>query len=211
MMRKWVLMMMTALLLSAAALHNKVEAASLKIGAQGDAVKDLQYRLAILNYYTNPIVPTYDNNTAAAVKKFQKGAGLAADGVAGQLTIHALHKVSASKADVTKIARVIYAEGRGEPYQGQIAIGAVIMNRVKAPSFPKTVNDVIFAPNAFSVVAGGQYWLIPDNTAIKAAKAAATGSDPSKDAFYFYNGSATSDWMLSRPVTVKIGHHVFAK
>jgi N-acetylmuramoyl-L-alanine amidase len=144
--------------------------------------------------------------------KFQKNAGLSADGVAGSMTMRALKKVSASKKEVAKLARVIYSEARGESYRGQVAVGAVIMNRVHSPQFPDTVHNVIFEPNAFSVVSNGQYWLIPDDTAFKAAKAAATGSDPTNNAVYFYNASQTeSAFMRSLTVTARIGNHVFAK
>lgn len=212
MFKKLSILFTLAMILTSITLHKPAEAASLKQGSTGTAVTDLQYRLAILGYYGYKIVPYYGSVTTNAVMKFQKNAGLSADGIAGSRTMHALKKVSASKKEVSQLARVIYAEARGESYTGQVAVGAVIMNRVQSSVFPNSVNGVIFEPNAFSVVNNGQYWLMPNATAFKAAKAAATGSDPSKGALYFYAKSeAGSAWTKSLHVTVKIGNHVFAK
>ncbi|GAB4270660.1 cell wall hydrolase [Thermincola ferriacetica] len=119
---------------------------------------------------------------------------------------------SASRSDLDLLARVVYAEARGEPYEGQVAIAAVILNRVKSPNFPNSIAGVIYEPLAFSCVADGQINLRPDQTAYKAAQDALSGWDPTGGALYYWNPStATSKWVWSRIITKKIGNHVFAK
>lgn len=117
-----------------------------------------------------------------------------------------------SRSDIYLLAKLIYAEARGEPYEGQVAVGAVVLNRVKSPDFPNTVAGVIYQPLAFTAVSDGQIYLEPDSTALKAAEDAASGWDPSGGALYYYNPAmAQSKWIWSRPVIKKIGNHVFAK
>lgn len=120
--------------------------------------------------------------------------------------------VSFTQEDIDLIARVIYAEARGESYKGQLAVGAVLVNRVKHPEFPNTVQGVVFQPLAFESVADGQIWLTPNATAYKAAYAAADGQDPTYGALFFYNPTKVSpnNWIWSRKVTIKIGNHSFA-
>ncbi|MBM7563176.1 cell wall hydrolase [Paenibacillus sacheonensis] len=184
---------------------------TLKSGSQGGDVADLQFRLQTLGYFKGTITTTYGLITRTAVTKFQKEHGLAADGIAGPATWSKLKKLTVNKPELSKLARIIYSEARGEVYKGQVAVGAVVMNRLQSPLFPKTLTDVIMAPLAFSAVADGQYWLLPNNSAFLAAKDAVRGWDPTKNAVYYYNPTtAKSKWILSRKITTKIGNHVFA-
>ena len=112
--------------------------------------------------------------------------------------------------DVYLLAHIIYGEGRGEPYKGQVAIGAVVLNRVKSASFPNTIAGVIYQRGAFDAVSDGQVNLAPDANAVKAARDALNGWDPTNGCLYYYNpATATSKWMLSRPVLLRIGNHAF--
>lgn len=193
-------------------LGSTAAAASMTVGSKGTQVEDLQQRLYMLGYYKGSITSYYGGSTKTAVGAFQKGAGLKSDGIAGSLTLHALHKVTVNRSDLSRIARVVYSEARGESYKGKVAVAAVVLNRTKAPAFPSSVRNVIFAPNAFSSVSNGQFWLTPDASSLQAAKDAAKRRDPSNGALYFYNPAATtSTWFDSRKVTAKIGNHVFTK
>ncbi|AZR72627.1 cell wall hydrolase [Anoxybacter fermentans] len=118
-----------------------------------------------------------------------------------------------TKEDLEWLARVIYAEARGEPYEGQVAVGAVVLNRVKSHQFPNTIREVIFQPGQFSSVANGQIYLTPNATAYKAARDALKGKDPTFGALYFYNPKTAKnlDWFRTLKITVKIGNHVFAR
>lgn len=120
---------------------------------------------------------------------------------------------SSSGEDLELLARVIHAEARGEPYNGQVAVGAVVLNRVASNQFPNTVREVIYAPNQFTSVSDGQINLTPNETSYQAAKDALAGKDPSKGALFFYNPKTarTLSWLQTRPTTVQIGNHVFAK
>lgn len=137
----------------------------LKQGSVNNDVADLQFRLQTLGYYKDKISTTYGMTTRSAVINFQKANGIKADGIAGPQTWTKLKKLSVNKPELSKLARIIYSEARGEVYKGQVAVGAVVMNRLKSPLFPKSVTDIIFEPLAFTAVADGQYWLIPNNTA----------------------------------------------
>ncbi|HEX2953125.1 MAG TPA: cell wall hydrolase [Bacillota bacterium] len=113
--------------------------------------------------------------------------------------------------DAYLLARVIHAEGRGEPFEGQVAIGAVLLNRLRDPRFPKSLQQIIFKQGEFCTVRDGQIWLPPNDESIRAAKLAIQGWDPTGGALYFYNpAKTTSKWIWSRPVTNHIGQHVFA-
>ncbi|SDW12111.1 cell wall hydrolase [Paenibacillus sp. CF384] len=186
-------------------------APTLKAGSQGGDVSDLQFRLQSLGYYKDKITTTYGMSTRNAVSNFQRANGLTHDGIAGPRTWAKLKKLSVNKPELSKLARIIYSEARGEVYKGQVAVGAVVMNRLKSPLFPKNLTEVIMQPYAFTAVADGQYWLLPNNTAFLAAKDAVRGWDPTKEALYYYNPiTAKSKWILTRKVTTKIGSHVFA-
>lgn len=115
-----------------------------------------------------------------------------------------------SQNDIQLMANAVYGEARGEPYEGQVAVASVILNRVESPTFPNTVAGVIFEPRAFTAVADGQIWLTPNETAKKAVLDAINGWDPTGEAIYYFNpDTATSSWIWSRPQIKKIGRHIF--
>ena len=191
----------------------EAEAASLKMGSSGSTVRELQTRLKNWGYYTGSVDGIYGPKTRAAVIKFQQKNNLVADGIVGSKTAAALGMslTSQTSSDLYLLAKCIYAEARGEPYAGQVAVGAVILNRVKSSSFPNTISGVIYQPYAFTAVADGQINLEPNDTAYNAARDALNGWDPSYGALYYYNPStATSSWIWSRTVLVTIGKHKFA-
>ncbi len=201
-----------------------VAVAVISQGSRGETVKLIQQKLKRWGYYNGAIDGIYGSATKKAVKYFQSKNGLTADGIVGNKTLAALgislsgssqtssSGTSYSNTDVTLLARLIYGEARGENFTGQVAVGAVVMNRVKSSSFPNTISGVIYQPYAFTAVADGQINLSPDATAIKAAKQAMNGYDPTYGAIYYYNPAiATSTWIFSRKTTITIGNHVFAK
>ncbi len=203
-------------------------AAVLKQGSSGDTVKELQRRLKRWGYYSGSVDGVFGAATKKAVVAFQKKNGLTADGVVGKATFAALGMNSAysiiagqsqgaesvggfTSSDVYLLAKTIHAEGRGEPYTGQVAIGAVILNRVRDNGFPNTVSGVVYQKGAFTAVDDGQINLEPNETAMKAAKDAIGGWDPSGGALYYYNPAiATSAWIFNRETVTVIGKHVFA-
>lgn len=184
---------------------------SLSVGSSGDQVVDLQERLRMLGYLSSAADGKFGSGTKSAVKHFQKNALVAQTGVAGPTTLHALHKVTVSRKELGMLARIVYAEAGGESFNGQIAVAAVVLNRVDSPNFPDTIEKVIFAPGAFTTVAGGQYWKLPNDESFKAAIQAAKGIDPSNGALYFSSAAADSEWFQSRTKTASIGGHIFAK
>lgn len=199
--------------------NNKVQALS-KYGSQGEEVKQIQTKLKRWGYYNGSIDGIYGSKTLAAVKSFQKKNGLTVDGIAGTKTLNAMGITSSSNSssttsnssNVNLLAHLIYGEARGEPYIGQVAVGAVIMNRVKSSSFPNTIAGVIYQKGAFDAVTDGQINMSPDSTAKKAAQDAINGWDPSYGAIYYFNPTtATNKWIWSRPLTVTIGKHRFCK
>ena len=198
---------------------NSAYAAVYKQGSTGSTVKTIQQKLKNWGYYTGAVDGIYGAKTKAAVKYFQQKNGLVADGIVGAKTLAALGISSSSGAtssysdtDINLLARLIYGEARGESYVGQVAVGAVVMNRIKSSSFPNTMAGVIYQSYAFTAVADGQINLTPDANAKKAAQDAMNGWDPTYGAIYYYNPkTATSQWIFSRQTTVTIGNHVFAK
>ncbi|WP_424768921.1 spore cortex-lytic enzyme [Paenibacillus sp. sgz302251] len=185
--------------------------ATLKLGSQGSDVPDLQYRLKTMGYFDTDVTTYFGQATLDSLRKFQKEYGLTVDGIAGKQTWTALKKFSVNKAELDLLARIIHAEARGESYKGQVAVGAVVMNRLASPSFPDTVRGVIEEPRAFTAVDDGQYQLKPNATAYKAAMDAVRGYDPTNGAIYYFNpDTATSAWIWTRQQTGKIGRHVFA-
>ena len=115
-----------------------------------------------------------------------------------------------SERDVQLLANAVYGEARGEPYEGQVAVAAVILNRVEHADFPNTVSGVVFQPLAFTAVADGQIWLTPNERAKEAVIDAINGWDPTENAIYYFNpATATSKWIWSRPQIKKIGQHIF--
>lgn len=191
-----------------------------KYGSRGNEVKQIQTKLKRWGYYNGNIDGIYGSQTVSAVKWFQSKNGLKADGIAGPKTLAAMGITStgnntggtASNADLNLLAHLVYAEARGEPYTGQVAVAAVVLNRVKNPSFPNSVAGVIYQRGAFSVVSDGQINLTPNQTAISAARDALNGWDPTYGAIYYFNpNTATNGWIWSRPVTVVIGNHRFCR
>lgn len=204
-------------------------AAVLRQGAKGGEVKEVQRRLKQWGYYNGSVDGVFGSGTRAAVIKFQKKNGLTADGVVGAATYKALGMNSSyqilagkgqntaqstggfSSSEVYLLAKTIYAEGRGEPYTGQVAIGAVVLNRVRSNQFPNTISGVVYQKHAFTAVSDGQINLTPNETAMKAARDAINGWDPTGGALYYYNPAvATSSWIFDRKTVTVIGKHVFA-
>ena len=187
-----------------------------KIGSQGEEVRQIQTKLTELGYFTSKIDGIYGEKTKAAVTRFQRDNGLTADGIAGTKTLSALGITSSggtggfSSSDINLLARIISAESRGEPYEGQVAVGAVILNRVEHPSFPNTLAGVIYQPGAFSAIDDGQFNEPVADSAYRAARDAINGWDPSGGAIYYYNPDrSTNKWIFSRPVITVIGKHRF--
>ncbi len=179
--------------------------------------RTVQTKLKRWGYYTGSVDGIYGSKTKQAVKDFQRKNGLAVDGIVGPKTAAALgmtlssSKTTQSSNDLYLLAKCVYAESRGEPYTGQVAVAAVILNRVKSPSFPNTISGVIYQPYAFTAVSDGQINLTPNSTAYKAAQDALNGWDPTYGCLYYYNpATATSSWIWSRKTVVTIGKHVFA-
>ena len=198
---------------------NSSEALS-KYGSRGEEVRQIQTKLKRWGYYYGNIDGIYGSQTLSAVKWFQSKNGLTVDGIAGPKTLAAMGITStnntsggtASNADLNLLARLVYAEARGEPYTGQVAVASVVLNRVKSSSFPNSVAGVIYQSGAFSVVNDGQINLTPNQTAYSAARDALNGWDPTYGAIYYFNpNTATNGWIWSRPVTVVIGNHRFCK
>lgn len=182
--------------------------------------RTIQTKLKRWGYYTGNVDGIYGRLTKEAVKYFQRKNGLSVDGIVGPKTAAALGMTlssssssssSISSSDLNLLAKCVYAEARGESYVGQVAIAAVVLNRVESPSFPNTIAGVIYQPYAFTAVDDGQINLTPNSTAYKAAQDALNGWDPTYGAIYYYNpATATSSWIWSRQTTVTIGNHVFA-
>lgn len=202
-----------------------VQTAVLRQGSTGGEVKEVQRRLKEWGYYDGPIDGIYGAKTVEAVKYFQRKNGLTPDGVAGKSTYAALgmnasvsvlegNKNNSSdytNSDLYLLAKCIYAEARGESYTGQVAVGAVILNRVASSAFPNTIAGVIYQKNAFTAVSDGQINLTPDKTALNAASDALNGWDPTYGCIYYYNPAvATSSWIFGRKTVTTIGKHVFA-
>ncbi|MCQ2440412.1 MAG: spore cortex-lytic enzyme [Clostridia bacterium] len=189
-----------------------------KIGSTGDEVTSIQSVLKEKGYYTGNIDGIYGTRTKNAVTNFQRDNGLAVDGIAGEKTLAALG-ISGSdsygnytSADYTLLARIISAEARGESYLGQVAVGAVILNRVEHPSFPDTVSGVVYQNGAFSCLYDGQFYESVADSSYAAARDALNGLDPSGGAIYYYNPStATNKWIFGRKVITTIGKHVFCE
>ena len=202
--------------------NNSSEALS-KYGSYGDEVRQIQTKLKRWGYYTGSVDGIYGSKTVSAVKWFQSKNGLTVDGIAGPKTLAAMGIYNSSNAstsnsgrynstDLNLLARLVYGEARGESYTGQVAVAAVVLNRVESSSFPNTVAGVIYQRGAFDVVSDGQINLQPNQTAISAAQDAINGWDPSYGALYYFNpNTATSSWIWSRPLTVVIGRHRFCK
>lgn len=184
-----------------------------KIGSTGSEVSEIQSRLKEWGYYSGAVDGIFGTATKNAVIKFQKANGLTPDGIVGSKTLAAIGISSGSvynSADYELLARIISAEARGESYLGQVAVGAVVLNRVEHPSFPDTVSGVVYQNGAFSCLYDGQFYEPIEDSAYSAARDALNGLDPSGGAIYYYNPAvATNKWIFSRPVITTIGQHVF--
>ena len=202
------------------ALAPAVEAASYKKGSSGAMVTQIQTKLKSWGYYTGSVDGVYGSGTERAVRAFQQKNGLTVDGKAGDQTLAAMGLSAgsgnsggsggASGSQVDLLARLISAEARGEPYSGQVAVGAVVLNRIKHPSFPNTLSGVIYQSGAFTCITDGQFNQPVAESAYRAARDALNGVDPSGGAIYYFNPStATSSWIWSRLLITVIGKHRF--
>ena len=189
-----------------------------KKGSSGPTVTEIQTRLKNWGYYSGSVDGVYGSQTEKAVRWFQQKNGLQADGQVGDLTLAALGMTptgnggggGGSDGSLDLLARLISAEARGEPYEGQVAVGAVVLNRVEHPSFPNSISGVIYQPGAFSCLDDGQFNEPVAESAYRAARDAMNGWDPSYGAIYYFNpATATSKWIWSRPLIVNIGKHRF--
>ncbi|MEW9094396.1 MAG: spore cortex-lytic enzyme [Clostridiaceae bacterium] len=225
--RKIVLYMMVALMTYFSTIiyfapYNKaLSAITYYYGSRGDVVSEIQRRLKNWGYYDGNVDGIYGYQTFLAVQKFQTKNGLGVDGIVGSATLAALginpnttggSNPGTSNQDVQLLARLINGEARGEPYEGQVAVGAVVLNRVRDSRFPNTIAGVIYQPGAFTAIADGQINAAMEPNSIKAANDALNGWDPSGGAIYYFNPvTATSSWIWSRPLIKVIGKHRFCK
>lgn len=191
-----------------------------RLGSTGNEVKSIQRKLSSLGYYKGSVDGIYGQATKSAVTSFQRNCGITADGICGKQTLLYLglggsgssNSTSYSNSDVQLLAKVISAEARGESYEGQVAVGAVILNRVKHPSFPDSISGVVYQNGAFSCVNDSNWYAAVADSAKRAAVDAINGWDPSGGAIYYFNAKKTNDsFMHSRPVVRVIGDHKFCK
>lgn len=193
--------------------------ATITVNSRGNTVRSIQERLRELGFYSGTVDGVFGQGTLSAVRRFQESRGLNPDGIVGSATLEALGinvqgepiiGTSNYEEDVRILAAAINGEGRGEPYEGQVAIGAVILNRVESDRFPNTVAEVVYQPGAFDAVRDGQINLTPNDSAYRAAVDALNGWDPSEGSLYYWNPvTATSRWIWSVPIKKQIGRHVF--
>ena len=203
------------------ALAQSASAELYKKGSGGETVSQIQTRLKNWGYYDGAVDGVYGSRTEAAVRWFQQKNGLSPDGQVGDQTLAALgispgggegsgSGSGSQSGDLYLLARLISAEARGEPYVGQVAVGAVVLNRVEHPSFPNSISGVVYQPGAFSCLDDGQFNEPVAESAYRAAQEALNGYDPSYGAIYYFNpATATSRWIWSRPLIVQIGSHRF--
>lgn len=217
------LILILSILFIGALVYENIYAQNLAWGSSGAEVTELQNRLSRWGYYDGPISGTYGPQTYEAVRFFQQRNGLTVDGIVGPQTRAALGMPTTAAAptapvsrgvsrsdDVQMLARAIHAESKGEPYEGQVAVGAVILNRVRSADFPNTIAGVVYQPCAFEPVKRGAINETPGDSAHRAARDALNGWDPTGGALYFWNpATATSRWIWTRTVTLRIGKHVF--
>lgn len=215
--RVWIaLAVIFALNAAVIVLAQSARAAAYQRGSTGSTVTQIQQKLKNWGYYNGAVDGIFGSKTEEAVKYFQRKNGLTADGKVGPQTLAALgisaagSAQQASAGDAALLARLISAEARGESYEGQVAVGAVVMNRVAHPSFPNTMAGVIYQRGAFSCLDDGQFDQPVTQSAQRAARDAMNGYDPTGGAIYYFNpATATSKWIWSRPVLVTIGRHRF--
>ena len=203
--------------------QKQVDAATVvKQGSRGEIVRQIQTKLKNWGYYTGGVDGVFGSKTTSAVKYFQRKNGLTQDGIVGKKTASAMGITLSSSssssssgqtsADHYLMARAVYDEARGEPYQGKVAVAAVILNRVRNKDFPNTVSGVIYQPWAFTAVNDGQINMGTNDECIRACQDALNGWDPTYGCIYYYNPkTATNKWIRGRPIVTTIGKHVFCK
>ena len=215
-----VLFALNILLVILAANLTQSRAAVYSWGSEGETVTRIQTNLKKWGYYSGPVDGVFGTKTSRAVRSFQRKNGLTEDGIVGPRTLAALgiresggsSAAAAADSNLYLLARIISAESRGEPYEGQVAVGAVVLNRVRHPSFPNTLSGVIYQNGAFTAIVDGQFDQPITSQAYQAARDALNGWDPSGGAIYYYNPAKTTNtWIYSREVIKVIGNHVFAK
>ena len=215
-----VLFALNILLVILAANLTQSRAAVYSWGSEGETVTRIQTNLKKWGYYNGPVDGVFGTKTSRAVRSFQRKNGLTEDGIVGPRTLAALgiresggsSAAAAADSNLYLLARIISAESRGEPYEGQVAVGAVVLNRVRHPSFPNTLSGVIYQNGAFTAIVDGQFDQPITSQAYQAARDALNGWDPSGGAIYYYNPAKTTNtWIYSREVIKVIGNHVFAK
>jgi len=204
--------------------YGSIKADTFKYGSRGAIVTEVQRRLKAWGYYKGNLDGIYGYETYLGVKSFQRKNRLTVDGVVGNRTLSALginagsssktssNVASSNNSDVMLLARLINGEARGEPYEGQVAVGSVVLNRVKHPKFPNTIAGVIYQPGAYTAIVDGQIHAQMEPDSVRAARDAINGWDPSGGAIYYFNpNTATSAWIWSRPLIKIIGSHRFCK
>ncbi len=191
-----------------------------RLGSTGSEVKSVQQKLKSLGFYNGAVDGIYGTQTKNAVTAFQRSVGITADGIAGSQTLlylglggssnTASNNTKYTNDEVNLLAKVISAEARGESYEGQVAVGAVVLNRVAHPSFPDTISGVVYQNGAFSCVYDSNWYQPVADSARRAAQDAMNGWDPSGGAIYYYNPAKTSNaWIRTRTVVKVIGSHYF--
>ncbi len=192
-----------------------------RYGSRGEEVKQIQSKLKSWGYYTGNVDGIYGSKTYEAVKSFQRKNGLTVDGIAGSKTLSALginssssssSGTSSNNTDLNLLSKLVYAEARGEPYKGMVAVAATVLNRVSDSRFPNSIAGVIYQSGAYTCVSDGQINLGADSQSKKAAQDAINGWDPTSGCVYYFNpNTATSGWIWSRQQVITIGKHIFCK
>ena len=197
----------------------RADAAVVAWGDKGDQVTLIQQKLKQYGYFSGTVDGVFGKQTYDAVVWFQRKNGLKVDGAVGESTAAALgitltgsvSAASYNESETYLLGRLGHGEARGEPYVGKVAVAAVVLNRVKSPSFPNTISGVIYQSGAFDAVSDGQINLTPDEDSLRAARDALNGWDPTGGCLYYYNpATATNGWIWSRTVQLSIGKHNFA-
>ena len=197
----------------------RADAAVVAWGDKGDQVTLIQQKLKQYGYFSGTVDGVFGKQTYDAVVWFQRKNGLKVDGAVGESTAAALgitltgsvSAASYNESETYLLGRVVPGEARGDPYVGTVAVAAVVLNRVKSPSFPNTISGVIYQSGAFDAVSDGQINLTPDEDSLRAARDALNGWDPTGGCLYYYNpATATNGWIWSRIVQLSIGKHNFA-
>lgn len=204
--------------------YKSIKTSAYKYGTKDSIVTEIQRRLKAWDFYDGELDGEYGYETYLAVKEFQRKHGLISDGIVGNYTLASLgindgkggqvevatNNATSNNSDVMLLARLINGEARGEPYEGQVAVGAVVLNRTRDSRFPASIAGVIYQPGAFTAIVDGQINSELQQTCINAARDALNGWDPSDGAVYYFNpNTATSSWIWSRPLIKLIGKHRF--